>query len=114
MNKRLLSLATLRRLATPLAEKRFALGIATGLLLAVSLLGTVTACGSSAPTTSVTHGETHGGLGAVGESITGGEQIDTMIITDHLYLHGPGGTMFEIGVGKDANGRDVVTATPAG
>ena len=114
MNKKPLSLAAIRRVATQLAERRFALGIATGLVLAASLLATVMACGSSAPTTSVTHGETHGGLGGVGESITGGEQIDTMIITDHLYLHGPGGTMFEIGVGKDANGRDVVTATPAG
>jgi hypothetical protein len=83
-------------------------------VLAVSLLATLMACGNSAPTTSVTHGETHGGVGGVGESITGGEQIDTMIITDHLYLHGPTGSMFEISVGKDANGRDVVTATPAG
>jgi hypothetical protein len=37
-----------------------------------------------------------------------------MVITDHLYLHGPGGALFDIGVGKDASGKDVVTPTPAG
>ena len=113
MNKKPLSLAAIRRLATPLADRRFALGLATGLVLAASLLATLMACGNSAAPTSMTHGETHGGVG-VGESIPGGEQIDTMIITDHLYLHGPSGSTFEISVVKDANGGDVVTATPAG
>jgi hypothetical protein len=50
----------------------------------------------------------------VARYVTGGEQIDTMIITDHLYLYGPGETVFGISVGKDASGKDVVTATRAG
>jgi hypothetical protein len=49
-----------------------------------------------------------------GQITTDGEQIDTMVITDHLYLHGSGGALFDIRVGKDASGKDVVTATPAG
>ncbi len=51
---------------------------------------------------------------AAEEFTSGGEQIDTLVIANHLYLHGPGGTMFEISVGKDASGKDVVTATPDG
>jgi hypothetical protein len=54
------------------------------------------------------------GQSGVGQITTGGEQIDTMVITDHLYLHGPGGALFDINVGKDASGKAVVTATPAG
>jgi hypothetical protein len=50
----------------------------------------------------------------VARYVTGGEQIDTMIITDHLYLHGLGEMVFGISVGKDASGKDVVTATRAG
>jgi hypothetical protein len=104
MNKKLLSLAAIRRLRAPMAVGRLALGVATGLVLAASLLATFMAWSEPAA---------HSDVG-VGETITGGEQIDTMIITDHLYLHGPDGTMFEIRVGKDASGKDVVTATPAG
>jgi hypothetical protein len=93
-----------RRLRASMAVRRFALGVATGLVLAASLVATLMAW--SAPAA-------HSDVG-VGESITGGEQIDTLVITNHLYLHGPGGTMFEISVGTDASGKDVVTATPGG
>lgn len=104
MNKKLLSLAAVRRLQALIAARRFALGVVTGLVLAASVLATFTAW--SEPTA-------HSDIG-VGQIITGGEQIDTMVITDHLYLHGPGGALFEISVGKDGNGKAVVSATPAG
>ena len=73
-------------------------------MLAASLLATFMAWSEPAA---------HSDVG-VGEFISGGEQIDTLVIANHLYLHGPGGTMFEISVGKDASGKDVVTATPGG
>lgn len=104
MNKKLLPLAAIRRLRAAMAVRRFALGVATGLVLAASLLAAFMA--SSQPAA-------HSDVG-VGEIITGGEQIDTLVITDHLYLRGPGATMVEISVGKDASGKNVVTATPGG
>ena len=63
------------------------LGVATGAVLAVSLLA---ACG--------------------GDST----EWDTLTVNQHLYLNGPDGTKFEISVGKDASGQDVVTATRIG
>ena len=74
-----------------LPARRFALGVATGLVLAASLLAVCTACGGE------------------GEYITGGEQIDRITVTDQLYLE-KDGTKYEISVGKD----DVVTATRVG
>ena len=44
---------------------------------------------------------------------SGGEQVDWMNITDHLYLN-KNGTKYEISVGQDASGNDVVTVTPVG
>ena len=44
-----------------------------------------------------------------GGYITGGEQIDRITVTDHLYLE-KDGTKYEISVGKD----EVVTATRVG
>lgn len=79
-------------------------GVATGLVLAASLLASFMAWSEPAA---------HSDVG-VAESQTGGMQIDTLIITDHLYLHGPSGKLVEISVGTDASGKDVVTATPAG
>jgi hypothetical protein len=64
--------------------RRYALDVATGLVLAASLL---TACNRS---------ET--------------DEFDTVVM-NHLYLKNPDGTKFEISVGKDASGKDVVTAT---
>jgi hypothetical protein len=91
-----------RRLRAPMAVRRFALGVATGLVLAASLLAICMTW--SRPAHSQPVGQIH----------TGGLQIDTLIVTDHLYLRGPGGTEFEINLGKDASGKDVVTATRAG
>ena len=68
--------------------RRFALGVATGIVLAVSLLA---ACGG--PTT---------------------EELGILSVKQHLYLNGPDGAKFEISVGKDASGKAVVTATPVG
>ena len=73
----------LLRLLLPV--RRFALGVATGFVLAVSLLA---ACGGNYT------------------------EEDILFVKQHLYLNGPGGTKFEISVGKDASGKDVVTATP--
>ncbi len=67
--------------------RRFPLGVVTGLVLAASLLA---ACGGTT------------------------EEFDTVTINNHLYLKGPDGTKFEISVGKDASGKDVVTATRVG
>jgi hypothetical protein len=92
--------------------RRFALGVATGLVLAAALLATSTACGGhGGPPRQNTVGPTQQNGIQIAEQITGGEQIDRMFITDHLYLNGPDGTTFEISVGKNANGEDVVTAT---
>ena len=85
-----------RRRRAVLPVRRFALGVATGFVLAASLLAVCTACGSGP-----------------GEYISGGQQIDWITITDHLYLE-KDGTKFEISVGKDASGKDVVTATRVG
>jgi len=99
-----------RRAVLPV--RRFALGVATGFVLAVSLLATSTACGGQGgPPQQINVGPTQQQGIQIAEEITGGEQIDRMLITDHLYLNGPDGTTFEISVGKDANGKDVVTAT---
>ncbi|WNG91079.1 hypothetical protein [Mycobacterium sp. ITM-2016-00318] len=76
-----------RRTRALLPVRRFALGVATGAVLAVSLLA---ACG--------------------GDST----EWDTLTVNQHLYLNGPDGTKFEISVGKDASGQDVVTATRIG
>jgi hypothetical protein len=103
-----------RRAVLPV--RRFGLGVATGFLLAASLLAAATACGArgsgqGGPPQQNTVGPTQQKGIQIAEQITGGEQIDRMLITDHLYLNGPDGTTFEISVGKDANGQDVVTAT---
>jgi hypothetical protein len=63
--------------------RRFALGVATGFVLAVSLLA---ACGANYT------------------------EEDTLFVKEHLYLNGPGGTKYEIGINKDASGKDIVTA----
>ena len=93
-----------RRLRAPTPVRRFALRVATGLVLAASVLAVCTSCG-----TSVT--ECSGCSPA--RTLTGGEQVDWMNITDHLYLN-KNGTKYEISVGKDASGNDVVTVTPVG
>jgi hypothetical protein len=79
-----------RRRRAVLPVTRFALGVATGLVFAVSLLA---ACGGN-----------------------GGNYTaeDTLFVKQHLYLNGPDGAKFEISVGKDASGKDVVTATRVG
>jgi hypothetical protein len=73
-----------RRCRAVLPVRRFALGVATGFVLAVLLLA---ACGANFT------------------------EEDTLFVKQHLYLNDPGGTKFEISVGKDASGKDVVTAT---
>jgi hypothetical protein len=85
-----------RRLRAPMPVRRFAFRIATGLVLAASLLAVCTAC----------HGPTSAIYG-------GGKSVDWVNITDHLYLN-KNGTKYEISVGKDASGNDVVTVTPVG
>jgi hypothetical protein len=70
-----------------LATQRFAVGVATGFVLAVSLLA---ACGGNLT------------------------EEDTLFVKEHLYLNGPGGTKYEISIGRDASGKDIVTATPVG
>jgi hypothetical protein len=70
-----------------LAARRFALGVATGFVLAVTLLA---ACGGNLT------------------------EEDTLYVKAHLYLNGPGGTKYEVSIGKDASGKGVVTATPVG
>lgn len=101
--------------STNLPVRRFALGVATGFVLAASLLATSTACGrQGGPPRQDTVGPTQQKGIQIAEQITGGEQIDTMFITDHLYLNGPDGTTFEISVGKDPNGKDTLTLTPVG
>jgi hypothetical protein len=104
MTGNLLSPAAIRRLHASVSLRRFTLGVVTGVVLAASLL---------AAFVTWTEPTAHSDIG-VGQITTGGEQIDTMVITDHLYLHGSGGALFDIRVGKDASGKDVVTATPAG
>ena len=91
-----------RRLRAPTRVWRFALGVATGLVLAASVLAGCTSCGGTY--TSCTGCSPR-------ETITGGEQVDWMNITDHLYLN-KNGTKYEISVGKDASGNHVVTVTP--
>lgn len=66
---------------------RFALGVVTGFVLAVSLL---VACGANYT------------------------EEDTLFVKQHLYLNGPEGAKFEISVVKDASGKDVVIATRVG
>jgi hypothetical protein len=39
---------------------------------------------------------------------------DTVTVDEHLYLKGPDGTKFEISIGKDPSGKDIVTATRVG
>ncbi len=72
---------------TTLDMRRFVLGVATGFVLAASLLA---ACGANYT------------------------EEDTLFVKQHLYLNGPGGTKYEISISKDANGKDIVAATPAG
>jgi hypothetical protein len=79
-----------RRMALP--AKRFALGVATGFLLAIPLLS---ACGGQTDNLDVV-------------------SLNKLTVDQHLYLKGPDGTKFEISVGKDASGKDVVAATPVG
>jgi hypothetical protein len=102
MNRKLL--AAIRRLHALVSVRRFTLGVVTGVVLAGSLM---------AAFTTWTEPTAHSDIG-VGRFYTGGEQIDTMVITDHLYLNGPGGALFEISVGNDASGKAVVNAAPAG
>lgn len=71
--------------------RRYALGVATGLVLAASLLA---GCGDGTSTETVDNLNAH-----------------TITVGQHLYLKAPDGTKFEISVGKDASGKDVVTAT---
>ena len=78
-----------RRRRAVLPVRRFALGVATGFVLAVSLLA---ACGDGGNYTAE----------------------DTLFVKQHLYLNGPDGAKFEISVGKDASGKDVVTAARVG
>jgi hypothetical protein len=84
-----------RRLRAPTPVRRFAVRVATGLVLAASLLAVCTACSGAAST------------------LHGGQEVDWMNITDHLYLN-KDGTKYEISVGQDASGNDVVTVTPVG
>jgi hypothetical protein len=70
-----------------LPARRFALGVATGFVLTVSLLA---ACGANYT------------------------EEDTLFVKQHLYLNGPDGAKFEISIVKDVSGKDVVTATPVG
>jgi hypothetical protein len=93
-----------RRLQGLIAVRRFTLGVVTGLVFAGSLMATFMAWSGPAA---------HSDVG-VGQITSGGEQIDTMVITDHLYLRGPGGALFDVSVGKDASGKAVVNAAPAG
>jgi hypothetical protein len=103
MNEKHLSTA-IRRLQRLIAVRRFTLGVVTGLVFAGSLMATVMAWSGPAA---------HSDVG-VGQMTTGGESIDTLVITDHLYLRGPGGALFDISVAKDASGKAVVNAAPAG
>jgi hypothetical protein len=70
-----------------LPGKRFALGIVTGLLLAIPLLA---ACGGQTDNLDVVN-------------------LNTVTVDQHLYLKGPDGKKYEISISKDA-----VTATPVG
>ncbi len=70
-----------------LSSRRFALGVAAGFVLAMSLLA---ACGGNST------------------------EEDTLFVKQHLYLDGPDGVKFEISVVKDASGKDVVNATRVG
>jgi hypothetical protein len=74
-----------RRAVIPV--RRFALGVATGFVLAVSPL---VACGGNST------------------------EEEILFVKQHLYLNGPDGAKFEISVVKDASGKDVVTATRVG
>jgi hypothetical protein len=106
-----------RRRRAVLPARRFALGVATGFVLAVALLATTTACGGGGqggPAQQINVGPTQQKGIPIAEEITGGEQIDRMVITEHLYLNGPDGTTFEVSVGKDANGKDTLILTPVG
>ncbi len=87
-----------RRLRVPTPVWRFALRVATGLVLAAALLAVCTACRLNGPTHAINGG---------------GQEVDWMNITDHLYLN-KNGTKYEISVGQDASGNDVVTVTPVG
>ena len=77
----------------PMPVWRFALGVATGLVLAASLLA--------------------GCKGGTTENVDT-LNADTITVDQHLYLKGPDGTKYEISIGKDASGKDVVIATRAG
>ena len=81
------SISLRRGLRAMLPVRRFALGVVTGIALSASLLA---GCGGTT------------------------EEFDTVTINNHLYLKGSDGTKFEISVGKDASGKDVVTATRVG
>jgi hypothetical protein len=70
-----------------LATRRFAVGVVTGFVLAVSLFA---ACGGNLT------------------------EEDTLYIQEHPYLNGPGGTKYEVSIGKDASGEVLVTVTPVG
>jgi hypothetical protein len=76
-----------RGLRATLPVRRFALGVATGFVLAVSLLA---ACAANYT------------------------EEDTLFVKEHLYLNGPDATKYEINIGKDASGKDIVTAKPVG
>lgn len=70
-----------------LPARRLGLGVATGFVLAVSVL---VACAGNYT------------------------EEDALFVKQHLYLNGPDGAKFEISVGKDVSGKDVVTATRVG
>jgi hypothetical protein len=65
---------------------RFGLGVVTGLVLAVALLSS---CGADST------------------------EWDTLTVNQHLYLRDPEGAKVEVGVGKDATGKDILVLTPA-
>jgi hypothetical protein len=86
-----------RGLRATVPVRRYALGVATCLVLAASLLA---GCKNSTCTGCTLDVDI---LNA-----------DRITVGKHLYLKGPDGTKFEISVGNDASGKDVVTATPVG
>jgi hypothetical protein len=66
---------------------RFALGVATGIVLAVALLA---ACGADST------------------------EWDIVTVNQHLFVKDPAGTKFEISVVKDSTGKDTLTAIRVG
>jgi hypothetical protein len=80
-----------RRRRAVLPARRYGLGVATCLVLATSPMA---GCDGGTSTETVDNLNAH-----------------TITVGQHLYIKAPDGTKFEISVGKDASGKDVVTAT---